>query len=56
MYALFTHSATLAVWKMNYCASDFTRCARYQLSAQGKLVPLALMPSGQLLKKIPGRG
>lgn len=49
MYSLFSHSGTLAVWKINYCTSEFTRCARYQRSLEGRLVPITLLPNGKEL-------
>lgn len=51
MYDLFTYSGTLAVWKINYCTGDYTRCARYDTRRQDKPVPQNLMPNGKLLKK-----
>lgn len=51
MYSLFRHAGTLGVFKLRYCQADFTTCARYQLSASGRTVPLRLMPNGQTLKK-----
>ena len=44
--------AALQLWKQHYCESDFTTCARYLLSAQGRPVPLTLLPSGKLLRAI----
>lgn len=55
MYSLFRLSGTLAVWKINYCAADYTRCARYMRSSLGQSVPPHLMPNGQLLKKQDAR-
>jgi hypothetical protein len=51
MYRLFKFAGTLAVWKINYCNADYTRCARYQASRQGQQVPINLMPNGEFLKK-----
>jgi hypothetical protein len=51
MYKLFTLSGTLAVWKTNYCTSEYERCQRYKRSAEGKSVPINLMPNGTLLKR-----
>lgn len=50
MYSLFKHAGTLSVFKINYCSGAFETCARYQLSTQGRSVPLRLMPNGQTLK------
>lgn len=51
MYNLFKLSSSLAVWKINYCAADYTRCARYMHAALGRSVPINLMPNGSLLKR-----
>lgn len=50
MYSLFKHAGTLSVFKINYCRGAYQTCARYQLSEQGRSVPLRLMPNGQTLK------
>ena len=52
LFPLFSMSGTLAVWKTNYCRSDYTRCARYQRSLREEWVPDNLLPSGVLLKKV----
>lgn len=52
LFPLFSMSGTLAVWKTNYCRSDYTRCARYQRSLREEWVPANLLPSGVLLKKV----
>lgn len=51
MFGLFSLAGALATWKTNYCSADFTRCERYQRSAQGRVVPTNLMPNGALLRK-----
>ncbi|MEW5849810.1 MAG: hypothetical protein AB2A00_13410 [Myxococcota bacterium] len=51
MYALFNYSATLQVWKINYCTADYERCERYKRSLEGRPVPQNLMPNGVLLQK-----
>ncbi len=55
MYALFTAGGVLEVWKTNYCTADFERCERYRRAAEGRRVPVNLLPSGQLLRKPAGR-
>jgi hypothetical protein len=52
MYSLFKMAGTLAVWKINYCNADYTRCERYKLSSSCKGVPINLMPNGVLLKHL----
>ena len=55
MYDLLRAAGTLAMWKTRYCCAEYTRCARYELSSQGKPVPANLMPSGAMLKGAHGR-
>lgn len=56
LFAVFTMNSALTVWKMNYCTAEFTRCARYQLSEEGKSVPQNLLPNGKslALAHLPG--
>jgi hypothetical protein len=56
MYSLFKMAGTLAVWKINYCNADFTRCERYKLTSAGKRAPINLMPNGVFLKHLAGEG
>ena len=55
MYQLLSLAGTLKAWQVRYCQSEFTTCARYQRSAEGRHVPINLMPNGALLKK-PDKG
>jgi hypothetical protein len=50
MYRLLKLSGTLATWKINYCNADYSRCERYRLAAEGRPVPINLMPNGALLR------
>ena len=49
LFAVFTMNSALTVWKSNYCTGDYVRCARYQLSLDGKPVPQNLLPNGKSL-------
>lgn len=49
MYELFRHAGTLAVWQINYCAGEYTRCERYKLNCQNVPVPKDLLPNGARL-------
>ncbi len=49
LFKQFSIKASLAVWTNRYCENDFARCARLQLSAEGKPVPLNLLPNGRML-------
>jgi len=53
MYALLKLSGTLKAWQARYCRADYTTCARYQASLQGRRVPTNLMPNGALLRTEP---
>ena len=50
MYEVFVFESSLALWKNNYCLSDYERCARYKLSQEGQEVPLQLLPNGRRLE------
>ena len=50
MYSLFKLSGTLEVWQSRYCRADYTQCARYRLSLEGRKVPINLMPNGGYLR------
>ena len=43
-------SLSLEFWKLNYCYGRFEECSRYQASQRGRVVPVNLMPSGEMLK------
>jgi hypothetical protein len=50
LYVQFAADPSIKLWKSHYCDSDFKRCARYQLSLQGKSVPLTLLPNGKSIE------
>jgi hypothetical protein len=43
---------TARIWQLGYCDDEeiYPTCARFQLSEEGKTVPLELMPTGDFLK------
>lgn len=47
MYGLFQRSGTLKLWQINYCDDDFAACARFKRGAEGRSVPLTLLPNGR---------
>jgi hypothetical protein len=49
MFDVFMHAGTLAVWQINYCSADYSRCARYQRAAAGVRPPRELLPNGKML-------
>jgi len=53
LYPQFTMASFLRYWRTSYCDADYTRCARYRLSEEGKPVPVNLLPSGNLMKLSP---
>lgn len=50
LFAQFAMEPSLAIWKKHYCDSEFSKCARYQLSLKGAAVPLTLMPNGKMIE------
>lgn len=53
LFPRFKVAATLGVWKTLFCEGNYSRCARYKQSLEGKPVPPDLLPNGQRLI-IPG--
>ncbi len=51
LYAQFAMEPSLQLWKQRYCASEYEKCARYQLALEGQSVPLALLPNGRRVKQ-----
>ena len=49
IYPLFRLESILNVWKLNYCESNYSRCARFQLSCDARPVPATLLPNGKHL-------
>ena len=52
LFPKFQQGTTLKFWKSMYCEGRFHRCARYQLSLEGKSAPADLLPDGQRLIKL----
>jgi len=50
LYVQFAADPSIKLWKAHYCDSDYKRCARFQLSLQGKAVPLTLLPNGKSIE------
>ena len=49
LFKTFSLKASLVIWTSRYCERDFASCARLQLAAEGKPVPLGLLPNGRML-------
>lgn len=49
MYPLLAMEPALKLWKKHYCEKNFEKCARYELSLMGNVVPLTLLPNGKQL-------
>jgi len=49
MFALFSQKATLSVWKVLYCESNFDACERLKLFNANQIVPPNLLPNGRML-------
>lgn len=50
LYVQFAADPSIQLWKTHYCDSDFSRCARFQLSLRGATVPLHLLPNGKQIE------
>ncbi len=47
LFPQFALNPALKVWQTHYCEGEFAQCARYQLSLEGKTIPLNLLPNGK---------
>jgi hypothetical protein len=47
LFAQFALNPALKIWQTHFCEGEHTQCARFQLSKQGKPVPLNLLPNGK---------
>lgn len=56
LYAQFALHPALRVWQTHYCAGDYRRCVRFQLSVQKKVVPLNLLPNGATIAAARSEG
>jgi len=52
LYVQFAADPSIKLWKAHYCDSDYRRCARFQLSLQGKTVPITLLPNGKSIDAV----
>lgn len=50
LYPQISLSSALKVWQVFYCEGDYSKCVRYQTSAEGKQVPDTLLPNGKNLE------
>ncbi len=50
MALAFRNHGSMGVWMALYCHADYGTCARLRLAAEGREVPLTLMPNGALLR------
>jgi ankyrin repeat protein len=49
LYSLMAMEPALNLWKNHFCDGGHEKCARFQLSLSGKMVPLTLLPNGKQL-------
>jgi ankyrin repeat protein len=47
LFVQFALNPALGIWQSAYCNDDYSVCARYQTSLEGKVVPLSLLPNGK---------
>lgn len=51
LFAQFALNPALKVWQIHYCDADqHARCARFQMSLAGQVVPLNLLPNGKIVE------
>ena len=51
LFPLFQSKGAAGLFKIHYCQSDYTECARYRVSITGRSVPRALLPDGTVLNR-----
>ncbi len=57
LFVQFAMNPALELWKNSYCNSaDYSRCARYQTSLDGGVIPLILLPNGISLAESENEG
>ena len=52
LFPIFSSVPFLKIWQINYCESDYKRCARFNDLCTGKAVPTTLLPNGKHLPVI----
>lgn len=55
LFPQFLLDSILSIWKLTYCEANYRVCKRYQMSSEGKAVPLGLLPNGTSLRVSPER-
>lgn len=50
LYPQISLSSALKVWQVFYCEGDYEKCVRYQTAAEGRPVPVTLLPNGKELE------
>lgn len=55
LYPQFAADPSLKLWQQHYCEADFASCARYHTALSGKVIPLTLLPNGQLLQRLQSK-
>ena len=52
LFPIFQNAPFLKIWQINYCESDYSRCARFAGLCKGAPVPTTLLPNGKHLPVI----
>jgi hypothetical protein len=55
MYSEFRLTTVLQFWQNAYCDADYERCRRHALTAEGRPVPVNMLPNGKLMETAPGK-
>lgn len=50
LFAQFAMEPALAIWKKHFCDGEFTNCARYKLALKGEVIPISLLPNGNMIQ------
>lgn len=50
MYDIFKLAGMQGLWQALYCHGGYQRCARFEASLEGKVIPPQLLPDGKLLR------
>ncbi len=56
LFPMLSKTGLLKVWQINYCDAAFETCRRFELSKEGKHVPVTLLPNGQNLSALARSG
>ena len=50
LFPLFKSKGAAGLFKIHYCQSDYSACARYKIATTGRSVPRTLLPDGSVMR------